>query len=180
LGQAIGEVGGAGRARLGLGLYGGVLPPAPGGLSQTALDKLFNQELKKVIGAVPERSIGASFANTKLTEHGFFADWEIEPRNNLCLPGSDQGKVQSVIDFLNSMDTTLVCTHATLRFAHDAVDEEMLNGTLLAIDEFHHVSSDENSRLGALPRSVMRNTNAHIVAMTGSYFRGDAAPVLMP
>ena len=26
----------------------------------------------------------------------------------------------------------------------------------------------------------MRNTDAHIIAMTGSYFRGDAAPVLAP
>jgi hypothetical protein len=60
------------------------------------------------------------------------------------------------------------------------MDEALLNETLLAIDEFHHVSSDENSRLGALLRSVMGNTNAHIVAMTGSYFRGDTVPVLMP
>lgn len=158
-------------------------PPASGksrALMFLALDKLFNQGLKKVIVAVPERSIGASFASTRLTDHGFFADWEVEERNNLCLPGSDQGKVDAVVDFLNSADTTLICTHATLRFAHDAIDEEALNGTLLAIDEFHHVSSDENSRLGALLRSVMRNTDAHIVAMTGSYFRGDATPVLMP
>ncbi len=158
-------------------------PPASGksrALMFLALDKLFNQGLKKVIVAVPERSIGASFASTKLTDHGFFADWEIEARNNLCLPGSDQGKVQAVVDFLKSNDTTLVCTHATLRFAHEAIDEELLNDTLLAIDEFHHVSSAENSRLGSLLRSVMRNTTAHIVAMTGSYFRGDALPVLMP
>ena len=158
-------------------------PPASGksrALMFLALDKLFNQGLKKVIVAVPERSIGASFGNTRLTEHGFFADWEVKRRNNLCLPGSDQGKVQSVIDFLSSTDTTLICTHATLRFAHDATDEELLSDTLLAIDEFHHVSADENSRLGALLRSVMRNTNAHIVAMTGSYFRGDTLPVLMP
>jgi len=158
-------------------------PPASGksrALMFLALDKLFNQGLKKVIVAVPERSIGASFASTKLTEQGFFADWEIEARNNLCLPGSDQGKVQAVVDFLNSTDTTLVCTHATLRFAHDAIDEALLNDTLLAIDEFHHVSSAENSRLGALLRSVMRNTNAHVVAMTGSYFRGDTLPVLLP
>lgn len=158
-------------------------PPASGksrALMFLALDKLFNQGLQKVIVAVPERSIGASFASTKLTEHGFFADWEIEERNNLCLPGSDQGKVQSVVDFLHGKDTTLLCTHATLRFAHDAIDEELLNDTLLAIDEFHHVSSAENSRLGALLRSVMRNTSAHIVAMTGSYFRGDTLPVLMP
>jgi hypothetical protein len=158
-------------------------PPASGksrALMFLALDKLYNQGLKKVIVAVPERSIGASFASTKLTEHGFFADWEIEARNNLCLPGSDQGKVQAVVDFLNSNDATLVCTHATLRFAHDAIDEALLDDTLLAIDEFHHVSSAENSRLGALLRSVMRNTNAHIVAMTGSYFRGDTLPVLMP
>lgn len=158
-------------------------PPASGksrALMFIALDKLFNQGLKKVIVAVPERSIGASFASTKLTEHGFYADWEIEPRNNLCLPGSDQGKVQAVVDFLASTDTTLVCTHATLRFAHDAIDEELLNDTVLAIDEFHHISSDENSRLGSLLRSVMRNTKAHVVAMTGSYFRGDTLPVLTP
>jgi hypothetical protein len=158
-------------------------PPASGksrALMFLALDKIFNQGLKKVIVAVPERSIGASFGNNRLTEHGFFADWEVERRNNLCLPGSDQGKVQSVIDFLGSTDTTLICTHATLRFAHDAIDEELLSDTLLAIDEFHHVSADENSRLGALLRSVMRNTSAHIVAMTGSYFRGDTLPVLMP
>src|SRR6476620_9769168 len=85
-------------------------PPASGksrALMFLALDKLFNQGLKKVIVAVPERSIGASFGSTTLSDHGFFADWEVEERNNLCLPGSDQGKVQSVIDFLGSADTTL-------------------------------------------------------------------------
>jgi superfamily II DNA or RNA helicase len=158
-------------------------PPASGksrALMFLALDKLFNQGVKKAIVAVPERAIGASFASTDLISHGFFADWEIADRNNLCLPGSDQGKVQAVLDFLNGDDATLVCTHATLRFAHDAMDEQLLNGTLLAIDEFHHVSASEGSRLGELLRSVMRNTDAHIIAMTGSYFRGDALPVLTP
>jgi hypothetical protein len=158
-------------------------PPASGksrALMFLALDKLFNQGLKKAIVAVPERAIGASFASTDLTSHGFFADWEIEDRNNLCLPGSDQGKVQGLTDFLHGDDATLVCTHATLRFAHDAMDEQLLDSTLLAIDEFHHVSASEGSRLGALLRSVMRNTDAHIIAMTGSYFRGDAVPVLIP
>ncbi len=56
---------------------------------------------------------------------------------------------------------------------------EMFNGTVLAIDEFHHVSADvENSRLGALLRDVMTGSDVHIVAMTGSYFRGDSVPVL--
>jgi hypothetical protein len=73
-----------------------------------------------------------------------------------------------------------VCTHATLRFAHDAIDEQLLDHTVLAIDEFHHVSASEVSRLGELVRSVMRNTTAHVIAMTGSYFRGDAIPVLEP
>ncbi len=56
---------------------------------------------------MPERSIGASFANTDLTSHGFFADWEVEDRNNLCLPGSDQSKVQALIDFLQERDAML-------------------------------------------------------------------------
>ena len=35
------------------------------------LDKIHNQGLSKVIVAVPERSIGGSFASTKLSESGF-------------------------------------------------------------------------------------------------------------
>ena len=158
-------------------------PPAAGksrALMFLALDKLYNQGLKKVIVSVPERAIGASFASTPLTEHGFFADWSVDDRNNLCTPGADQGKVAEVERFLKSKDTVLVCTHATLRFAHDTVDEALFNDTLVAIDEFHHVSADESSRLGALVRSVMGNTSAHLIAMTGSYFRGDGIPVLEP
>jgi hypothetical protein len=158
-------------------------PPASGksrALMFLALDKLFHQGLKKVIVAVPERSIGASFATTNLTDAGFFADWDVLAENNLCSPGSDRSKVAAVQRFLEGPDALLVCTHATLRFAHDAIDERLFDDTVLAIDEFHHVSASEASRLGELVRSVMKNTNAHIVAMTGSYFRGDALPVLEP
>lgn len=156
-------------------------PPASGksrALMFIGLDKLFNQGLKKVIVAVPERSIGASFASTKLTESGFFADWEVKEENNLCSPGSDSGKVDAFGRFLAGPDPVLVCTHATLRFAYDALDHGDLDDVVLAIDEFHHVSADENSRLGELIRSVIADTGAHVVAMTGSYFRGDAVPVL--
>ena len=48
----------------------------------------------------------------------------------------------------------------------------------MAIDEFHHVSAEENNRLGAVLDEIMRNSSAHIIAMTGSYFRGDAVPIL--
>lgn len=157
-------------------------PPASGksrALMFVALDKLYNQGRKKVIVAVPERSIGASFASTQLTSHGFFADWEIKDEHNLCTPGSSAGKVDAFINFLDGPDATLVCTHATLRFAFEKLAPEMFNGTVLAIDEFHHVSADvENSRLGALLRDVMTGSDVHIVAMTGSYFRGDSVPVL--
>ena len=157
-------------------------PPASGksrALMFVALDKLFNQDRKKVIVAVPERSIGASFSPTKLTANGFFADWDIKPEHNLSLPGSSAGKVDAFIDFLNGPDSTLVCTHATLRFAFEKLAPDAFDGTVLAIDEFHHVSADtENSRLGALLRDVMAGSDVHIVAMTGSYFRGDSVPVL--
>ncbi|AEX69173.1 ATP-dependent helicase [Corynebacterium diphtheriae] len=52
-------------------------PPASGksrALMFVSLDKLFNQGRKKIIVAVPERSIGASFASTKLMANGVFAD----------------------------------------------------------------------------------------------------------
>ncbi|PPG35224.1 ATP-dependent helicase [Pseudoclavibacter sp. RFBG4] len=159
-------------------------PPASGksrALMFVALDKLYNQGRKKVIVAVPEKSIGASFAPTSLTRYGFWADWDIKNEYNLCLPGSDVGKVSAFIKFLEGPDAVLVCTHATLRFAFERVAPEAFNGAVLAIDEFHHVSADtETSRLGALLRDVMDGSDVHIVAMTGSYFRGDSVPVLSP
>ena len=159
-------------------------PPASGksrALMFLALDKLFNQGLKKVIVAVPERSIGASFATTDLTTHGFFADWEVNHQYNLCTPGGDASKVKTFVKFMEDAGATvLVCTHATLRFAFDAVDESRFNDCVIAIDEFHHVSADAENRLGEVMRSLISNTSAHIIAMTGSYFRGDSVPVLLP
>ncbi len=160
-------------------------PPASGksrALMYIALDKLTNQGIKKVIVAVPEKSIGSSFANTNLMSSGFFANWQIEDKYNLCTSGSDasKSKVNSFKDFLNGNASILVCTHSTLRFAFEEIETKQLNNTLIAIDEFHHVSADAESRLGELLRAVMANTNAHIVAMTGSYFRGDSVPVLTP
>ena len=159
-------------------------PPASGksrALMFLALDKLFNQGVKKAIVAVPERSIGASFATTDLTTHGFFADWEVDNKYNLCVAGGDKSKVSSFVSFMEDASATiLVCTHATLRFAFEAVDESQFNNCLIAIDEFHHVSADAENRLGEVMRSIMKNTSAHIIAMTGSYFRGDSVPVLLP
>lgn len=159
-------------------------PPASGksrALMFLGLDKLFNQGLKKVIVAVPERSIGASFDRTELTSYGFFADWDFNPDYNLCAPGVESSKVTAFKKFLgDSGETVLICTHATLRFAFDAVDESVFNNTLLAIDEFHHVSADADNRLGEVLRSIMNDTTAHIIAMTGSCFRGDSVPVLLP
>lgn len=156
-------------------------PPASGksrALMFIALDKLFNQGIKKVIVAVPERAIASSFASTRLTAHGFFADWEIKPENNLCVPGGEASKVKAFTRFLHGPDAVLLCTHATLRFAFEAVPDSDFNGSLVAIDEFHHVSATEASRLGQVVRNLMNNTDAHLIAMTGSYFRGDAVPVL--
>lgn len=159
-------------------------PPASGksrALMFIALDKLFNQGLKKVIVAVPERSIGGSFSDTNLTDNGFFADWHVRDENNLCKPGTSESKVQRFIDFMGNEDAVLVCTHATLRYAFGQLDPTAFDNTLVAVDEFHHVSQDlENNRLGKVLRGIMDESTAHIVAMTGSYFRGDTVPVLSP
>lgn len=159
-------------------------PPASGksrALMFIALDKLFNQDRKKVIVAVPERSIGSSFETTDLKEHGFFADWEVDDKNNLCTPGAEKSKVDAFVAFMNNSDPILICTHATLRFAFESLSSDRFNGCVLAIDEFHHVSSDVgSSRLGSLLKDVMYGSDLHVIAMTGSYFRGDAVPILSP
>lgn len=160
-------------------------PPASGksrALMFLALDKMINQGIKKVIVAVPERSIGSSFSQTDLMKDGFFANWEPNDNYNLCTPGDDgsSSKVQAFHNFIDSDEKILICTHATLRFACDTLDETKLNDTLLAIDEFHHVSADVNNRLGELLKVIMNKSTAHIIAMTGSYFRGDSVPILTP
>lgn len=160
-------------------------PPASGksrALMFIALDKLVHQGLKKVIVAVPEKSIGNSFQKTNLKDYGFFANWEPNDNYNLCTPGMDgsKSKVQAFKNFLANDEPILICTHATLRFAYEELDDSAFNNSLLAIDEFHHVSADGDSRLGELLRSIMAKSSAHIVAMTGSYFRGDSVPVLIP
>jgi hypothetical protein len=145
------------------------------------LDKLKEGDAKKVIVAVPERAIGKSFASTKLTTNGFHTDWTVKDKNNLCVRSTDtsSSKVNAFIGFLDSdEDAILLCTHATLRFAFDRVGADKFKNCLVAVDEFHQVSADYESKLGELVRALMAQQNIHILAMTGSYFRGDGIPVL--
>lgn len=144
-----------------------------------ALDKLANQGIKKVIVAVPEKSIGRSFKNTNLKEFGFFEDWRVAPYFNLCDTTNDKDKAERFCEFFRQNSAKiLVCAHATLRNASAQLSDDTFNDCLLAIDEFHHTSADVNSGLGDIVRRVMNHTNGHIIAMTGSYFRGDGVPVL--
>ena len=159
-------------------------PPASGksrALMFIALDKLENQGLKQAIIAVPEKSIGASFNDEPLSKFGFWTDWQVEPKWNLCnAPGGDDGKVNALGRFLKSDDKILICTHATFRFAVDKFGIEAFDDRLIAIDEFHHVSSNPDNKLGAHLGELIARDKVHVVAMTGSYFRGDSEPVLLP
>jgi hypothetical protein len=164
-------------------------PPASGksrALMFIALDKLRNQGLKQAIIVVPERSIGGSFADEPLMKGGFWADWTVKPQWNLCnAPGIDEpkvakSKVKAVGEFLASDDEVLVCTHATFRFAVDELGVKAFDDRLIAVDEFHHVSSNPDNRLGAQLGQFITRDKVHLVAMTGSYFRGDAEAVLSP
>ena len=164
-------------------------PPASGksrALMFIALDKLNNQGIKQALVVVPERSIGSSFADEPLTQFGFYWDWQVAPQWNLCnAPGVDdvkvaKSKVDAVRKFLNSEDKVLVCTHATFRFAVDELGIQSFVDRLIAIDEFHHVSSNPDSILGSQLTALIARDKAHMVAMTGSYFRGDSEAVLSP
>ncbi|WP_295873810.1 DEAD/DEAH box helicase [uncultured Zhongshania sp.] len=159
-------------------------PPASGksrALMFIALDKIHNQGLKQAIIVVPEKSIGSSFNNEPLSKYGFWADWVVQPKWNLCnAPGEDGGKVNSVKAFLESEAQVLVCTHATFRFAVEKFGLDAFDDRLIAVDEFHHVSANPDNILGVRLGELINRGKVHIVAMTGSYFRGDAEAVLAP
>ena len=166
-------------------------PPASG-KSRAAmfvgLEKLRTDAVERVVIAVPERSIGASFRDAPLAAGGFHSDWRLDL--DLCTVGSETGrKVEELIGFLRSEGgaRTALCTHSTLRTAYARTDDlTLFDRTLVCVDELHHASSDENSRLGNLLRGLIDRAGevghhaAHILAMTGSYFRGDGTAVLHP
>lgn len=160
-------------------------PPASGksrAMMFVVLDKLANQGVKKVIVAVPQQNIGRSFNDTPLKKYGFFEDWRVAPYWNLCIAaGSENSKESKLREFIDHPTATkLVCTHATLLNGLNGIESDKLNNVLFGIDEFHHGSADEGNRLGTLIRRLLNETSAHILAMTGSYFRGDAVPVMRP
>jgi len=159
-------------------------PPASGksrALKFVALDKLVNHDIKKVVVAVPEKTIGRSFQNTNLKKFGFFEDWRVAQYFNLCDTENERDKIGRFKEFFSQKNQDkLVCTHATLRAAMKEMENGIFNDCLLAIDEFHHVSASVESNLGDLIRDLMAETSVHIIAMTGSYFRGDGIPVLRP
>jgi len=166
-------------------------PPASG-KSRAAmfvgLEKLRTKAVDRVVVAVPERSIGASFRDMGLAAGGFHSDWRLDL--DLCTVGSETGrKVDELIGFLRGErdGRTALCTHSTLRAAYAKTDDvTMFDRALVCVDELHHASSDENSRLGNLLRGLIDRAGeaqydaAHILAMTGSYFRGDGTAVLHP
>ena len=170
-------------------------PPASGksrAVMYIALDKLNRQKLRKVIVTVPQAVIGASFAAEKLTESDFTHDWKINPKWDLCDEDSyrvgngdtpDDGvKVKKVGKFLESEsddDRILLCAHATFRRAVDKLGLERFDNCLVALDEVHHASSDKGANvLGMHLSRLIERGKAHIIAMTGTFFRGDAVPVL--
>jgi superfamily II DNA or RNA helicase len=164
-------------------------PPASGksrALMFIALDKINNQGLQQVIVVVPERSIGSSFADEPLSLFGFYWDWKVAPQWNLCnAPGVDdtkvaKSKVKAVGEFLAGKEKILVCTHATFRFAVEELGVQAFDNRLIAIDEFHHVSSNPENKLGSQLGAFIARDKVHLVAMTGSYFRGDSEAVLAP
>lgn len=123
-----------------------------------------NQVFKKVIVSVPEMPY-SSF-KTDLIKHGFLL-------TGLSIIGTipvsmavKAVRLKHLSVLFMGDDQVLVCTHATLRFAFDKIEPQAFNNTLVAIDEFHHVSADENSRLGGLIDVLMKQSTAHIVAVT--------------
>ena len=137
-------------------------PPASGksrAMMFVALDKLANQGIKKVVVAVPEKSIGRSFNNTNLIANGFFADWKVAPAYNSCNSlSSETSKKKTLQEFLqpSTKANILVCTHSTLRNAIKEIPNELLNDVFFGIDEFHHTSADVNNNLGELNYYVKR------------------------
>ena len=158
-------------------------PPASGksrALMFIALDKLHNQGLKQAIIVVPETvDRRAASHDEPLTQVRLLGRLDRSSRNGTSAtrPASTTTAARSMRSARSSTsdDKVLVCTHATFRFAVDEFGVEAFDDRLIAVDEFHHVSrqSRQQARRCISAQFIARD-RVHIVAMTGSYFRGDA------
>lgn len=156
-------------------------PPASGksrALMFLALEKMKNQGVLKTIVVVPEKSIGGSFSSSVLVDKGFHSNWSVLSHNNLCIESNETS--EAFQSFMRSDDSIIVCTHSTLRNSFGKMKVSDFDNCLIAIDEFHHLSSNESNKLGAVLEKIMDETSAHVIAMTGSYFRGDTEAILKP
>jgi hypothetical protein len=123
---------------------------------------------------VPERSIGGSFADEPLTQFGFYWDWKVA-RSGTCAmhqaidePRKAKSKVEPCGSFLASDDKVLVCTHATFPLCGGGAGHQAFDNRLIAIDEFHHVSSNPDNKLGSQLGAF--------IARQGAYGGDDRAP----
>jgi hypothetical protein len=78
------------------------------------------------------------------------------------------------------VDVDMLDGDLLLSLAVDQYGVEAFDDRLIAVDEFHHVSANPDNKLGFHLGQFIARDRVHVVAMTGSYFRGDAEAVLVP
>jgi hypothetical protein len=123
--------------------------------------------LQQAIVVVPERSIGGSFADEPLSQFGFYWDWQVAPQWNLCnAPGVDEprvakSKVEAVRKFLASATRrwSAPMPPSASRWRNWA--SQAFDNRLIAIDEFHHVSSNPDNVLGSQLGAFIARDKVH-------------------
>ena len=141
--------------------------------SQTiALHKLADGQIKRVIIAVPQKSIGVNFREYPV------AAFEHADKYRVSLDLIDTNNTtERLQQFLEHGEGICICTHSTL--IASAPSESQFHDTLLVVDEAHHVSASEEAmnHLGFCVTNSMESSG-HTLLMTATPFRSDAAAVV--
>jgi hypothetical protein len=130
----------------------------------------------KVIIAVPQLIIAPGFRQNKLLlPDGTRATWEIEVD---LTHESAKNSTAHLLQFMKrGTSRTLLCTHATLARVFQKEPEAFKN-VLVAIDEAHHVSEQQN-QLGQFVKYALANPDdIRLGLATATFFRGDASAII--
>jgi hypothetical protein len=134
---------------------------------------------------IPQLAVSKGFS--RRTSFASGETFMIRPQNNLCQNGTDDGKVEGVVCWLERpagsdlADRIILVSHAALSQALGRIEDlRSIGHAHFYFDEAHHLSPDcqNGTELGKQARRLLEIASCGMTLTTATFLRGDGMPIL--